>query len=712
MALTEADIQELADSIVHGSEERMVAELFGMLCDSLAGGAMGLADEAALEQLASANAAKAAEIVAEYADAIDDEARALVESALLDASDADEASLSAVYGQEAASQAVLRFAGGYSAHFLEIAAQTASGVAEVIRRQNLAMAERAERLWYEAAGEAVAAFSQGLLPREECAARAVSRVMAEGMETIDYASGVSNQLDVAVRRHVVTQASQAGGRMTLDRMEAYGHELVVTSAHYGARPSHAEWQGKPCAIHGAAEVDGVRYPGLAELTGYGTVGGLKGANCRHSINPYYPGITPLPEREWPEHEARFGMSSEEYYEATQRQRELERRVRKTKREVAGMEQAGVGLESPTYVQKRLTLGRQQAALRDHCARNGLVRQYARERAYGVKSQPRALAKEPWKRTADELLRTPAAERSLRARGITKKAARQGIADAMAERGGTLADFATMTAGEQQSVFRSIVEKLNGTAKARRGKHAAPRFVPATTIEEALDFAESNFGVTRSWTMFDKIGLDGSNLINEAVYGVTGVIGSVSLRGIRYQASLGANAVAAYAPSWNGLFFSRSVKGKNARRNMAKMQKSNHDAGWWSSPNELGIVHHEMGHYAHFRLDGANGSTECDRKLESLLSEFRDDAANGVSVDWDAWGSPGSIDPDVMKRAASNGLSGYALSNTHEMVAEAFAQLYDGNVSDASKKVLKTLLRHADSIDEPENALLKRRLERL
>ena len=36
------------------------------------------------------------------------------------------------------------------------------------------------------------------------------------------------------------------------------------------------------------------------------------------------------------------------------------------------------------------LGRQQKALREHCARNGLVRQYAREKAYGVSAQPRAL----------------------------------------------------------------------------------------------------------------------------------------------------------------------------------------------------------------------------------------------------------------------------------------------------------------------------------
>lgn len=390
MALSESDIQKLADSIVHGAEERMVAELAASLVDSLANGAMGLAGEAALEQLARSNAPKAEEVLAKWARRIDGEVRERVEDALAAASEADEESLAAAYGQGASEAAASLYAAGYSAHFAEMAAQAASGVAGIIRRQNLAMARAAERLWYEVAGEAVAAFSQGLLPREECVARAVSRLMAEGMETVDYASGVRSQLDVAVRRHVVTQASQAGGRMTLERMEAYGHELVVTSSHYGARPGHAEWQGLPCAVHGAAEVGGVRYPGLAELTGYGTVGGLKGANCRHSISPYHPGVTPLPAREWPEHEARFGMSSEEYYEATQRQRELERRVRKTKREIAGMEQAGIGLESPTYVQKRLVLGRQQAALRDHCAKNKLVRQYGREKAYGVESQPRAL----------------------------------------------------------------------------------------------------------------------------------------------------------------------------------------------------------------------------------------------------------------------------------------------------------------------------------
>lgn len=388
MALSDADVLRLADQIVHGAEERMVAAMADALVDALAEGVMGLSGETALEQLAEADRNLALGVLAEHSGAIDAEVRARVEAALSDASASDEAALSSAYADASAAGAAS--AAARSARLAEVSRQTAAGIADIVRRRNLAMAANSQRLWIEVAGEAVTGFNLGLVPREELTARAVSRLMAEGLETIDYASGVRSQLDVAIRRHVVTQASQAGGRMSMEAMRAYGHRLVVTSSHYGARPSHAEWQGLPCCMDGPAVVGGVRYPGLAELTGYGTVGGLKGANCRHSINPYFPGVTQLPARSWPEHERRFGMTSERYYEATQRQRELERRVRRTKREVAGMERAGVGLESPTYVQKRLLLGRQQKALREHCGRNGLVRQYAREKAYGVSSQPRAL----------------------------------------------------------------------------------------------------------------------------------------------------------------------------------------------------------------------------------------------------------------------------------------------------------------------------------
>ena len=413
MALSERDIEALAERILQGAEERYVAELTEAVVSRFSDLAGRLGDAAALEQLALGLPDIAAAILAKHQGSIDSQVVAEVQAVLEASAAADDAALAALYGPEAAAKAASWFPTGATSHFKEMALQTARGLADVIRRQNVMMADAAASLWYRVAGEAVTAANLGLVPYDKLVAEGVAKLADAGISVVEYARDgkrtVANMADVAMRRHIYTQVSQASGRMALERMRAYGHELVVTSSHYGARPSHAGWQGLACRISGPGMVDGVRYPGLAELTGYGTVGGLQGANCRHSINPYHPGITELPAREWPEHEARFGCSSEDNYEATQRQRELERRIRKTKREVVALEQAGIGLEDATYVQKRLLLGRQQQTLAAWCRERKLVRQPARERAYGVARQPRALKGAKWQTREQGIARKRMAE---------------------------------------------------------------------------------------------------------------------------------------------------------------------------------------------------------------------------------------------------------------------------------------------------------------
>lgn len=270
-----------------------------------------------------------------------------------------------------------------------MAEQAAVGIRQMVERQNVALARQAEEAWYAVAAEGIRYAEAGAMPKGWIG-KAVVRLADAGVKTVDYRSGTSSQVDVAVKRHMRTQVNQAAGRMEIDRLDACGHRFVQTTAHFGAREEHQEWQGKAFCLDGACEVGGVRYPDFYAATGYGTVTGLCGANCRHHFGVHVPGLSKLPGLP----EKVNGMDAREYYEATQRQRELERRVRKTKREISAMERAGLGLESSTYVQKRLVLGRQQAALRSHCEEKGLVRQYARERAYGVDSQPRALRAAP------------------------------------------------------------------------------------------------------------------------------------------------------------------------------------------------------------------------------------------------------------------------------------------------------------------------------
>lgn len=394
MALTGKQLDNLVDEVLSGSQERFLQELTDSASSRFEAAMQGIGGkqvaEAQLEQLARDWPAEAKRLLAEYSDAISDEVRRSVEDTLKASIAEEEFSMRRCIAIGAATGN----ATVVTQTFERRAAEAAKGIAEIVRRQNILMEEAAERLWYQTCEEAVSRAVIGTMPQSEIIAKGVERMASIGCTHVTYGRGgvqtIANFVDVAVRRHVRTQTAQAGARITSAILDSYGHDLVITDAHWGARPSHAEWQGKPCCMKGKKTVDGVDYPDIRDLTGYGTVTGLLGANCAHSISPYYPGITPLPDRDFKRLEKHYGMTSDEYYEVTQRQRAWERRIRKTKREIAVLEDKGFGLESPTYVQKRLVLGRQQSSLAKLCREKNLPRQYEREHAYGVASQPRAL----------------------------------------------------------------------------------------------------------------------------------------------------------------------------------------------------------------------------------------------------------------------------------------------------------------------------------
>ena len=106
-----------------------------------------------------------------------------------------------------------------------------------------------------------------------------------------------------------------------------------------------------------------------------------------------PGLSQLPDLSFEKEQKRYGMTSDEYYRATQKQRALERKVRKYKRRIALGQEQGLDM-----VDDRYKLGRTQALLREHCRANGLTRLYERERAYGVKRQPKGLGRIDFKNT--------------------------------------------------------------------------------------------------------------------------------------------------------------------------------------------------------------------------------------------------------------------------------------------------------------------------
>lgn len=261
-----------------------------------------------------------------------------------------------------------------------IGSQTAQGLYEVINRQNIALAEQQEALWYEVTAEAIARHQAGE-PTKAVMERGVSKLANSGLETIDYISGTKTTIDAALRRHIVSQANQARNRLLMQRMDEWEWDLVFVDAHFGARPTHALWQGKVYSRSGRS----TEYPPLVESTGYGTVTGLCGVNCAHNIVPYVPGLSQLPDTDFADQEKLVGMTSDEYYAATQKQRRYERYIRSKKREIVSLQEAGLDA-----TKQRLQLGTAQDKLRQWVADNHLRRDYQRERAWAVDRQPRAL----------------------------------------------------------------------------------------------------------------------------------------------------------------------------------------------------------------------------------------------------------------------------------------------------------------------------------
>lgn len=187
--------------------------------------------------------------------------------------------------------------------------------------------------------------SSGAFDYKTAIKRAVDGLAAH-MNGVTYPSGHKDTLEVAVRRAVLTGTNQTCAKLQLARADEMGCEFVEVTAHAGARPEHALWQGKIYHRGGAIVYEGVRYEDFETATGYGTGPGLCGWNCRHNFYPFFPGIS-VPNYTT-ERLATLSAKTVEYngkqytrYEITQMQRALERQVRKYKRRYLAEASAGV-----------------------------------------------------------------------------------------------------------------------------------------------------------------------------------------------------------------------------------------------------------------------------------------------------------------------------------------------------------------------------------
>ena len=171
--------------------------------------------------------------------------------------------------------------------------------------------------------------------------------LADALPVVTYPSGHTDTLEVAARRAVLTGVNQTAGKLQLARMDEMGAEFVETSAHGGARPSHAEWQGRRFHRGGPVDYNGRHYPDFEETTGYGTGAGLCGWNCRHSFWPCYPDLGDPPTwtgeslRQLNARDIEYNGKLYTRYEISQMQRARERNVRRCKKRYLAEDAAGL-----------------------------------------------------------------------------------------------------------------------------------------------------------------------------------------------------------------------------------------------------------------------------------------------------------------------------------------------------------------------------------
>lgn len=184
--------------------------------------------------------------------------------------------------------------------------------------------------------------TSGAMTRDEAIAQAVQRLADMGLTKVEYPSGTKRSIEAAVRTAVRTAVNQNSLKCELEICNRLGANLVEVSAHLGARPTHAVWQGRVFWLN---HQEG-NYANFYEATGYGTATGLGGYNCRHAFFPYFEGqertYEPLDE-----------TKNIEVYELEQQQRALERKIREWDRKQKILASGGQEQKSQSAKNRKL-----------------------------------------------------------------------------------------------------------------------------------------------------------------------------------------------------------------------------------------------------------------------------------------------------------------------------------------------------------------------
>lgn len=243
-----------------------------------------------------------------------------------------------------------------------------------LSRLTITTAYTSEEQFVQQANAAYMQVVTGAFDYDAAMKQACNNLAADGVTAVQYRNGkpVRRTIESAVRMNILTGVNQTASTMTLNNCEELGCDLVETTAHIGARPSHEEWQGQIFSISG----NNTKYRPFS-VCHLGEPDGICGINCRHSYYPYFEGLEKhytQKELDAMENET-VTYNGKEYtrYDAEQTLRGMERNIRKYKRQALTQEAGGVDSTAA-----REKIGEWQKKAADFTKQTKIERDYARE----------------------------------------------------------------------------------------------------------------------------------------------------------------------------------------------------------------------------------------------------------------------------------------------------------------------------------------------
>lgn len=218
-------------------------------------------------------------------------------------------------------------------------------------------------------------FSSGAGTLQQAIDMAAKDFLHQGINCIQYKNGA--KVNIASYAELSLRASAKKAYLTGEgaRSNELGIHLVQVTSYGGCSPLCLPWQGRVFVddVYANGRPDGVH-----QLLSLAMSEGLYHPNCRHTHGPYFEGIS----YDAPEFDE---GNIKKTYEAEQKQRAIERKIREWKR-------IQEGSLDPTNKQRAgLKVKAWQGAMRDHLGENTfLTRKYTREKTYGISASPTRL----------------------------------------------------------------------------------------------------------------------------------------------------------------------------------------------------------------------------------------------------------------------------------------------------------------------------------